>query len=182
MPNIGVPIIAGLAVILLLLLLALCAQGNITGVLVFFIAVSLVLCGVLISWDYFTGKEGFHFKVSPQRTKCLLEQVLPIPRTAECCGKGTVGGYPPQYQEWLDPPAMKRTEAAPVDLSIPDYVPHETCPSKEQFEYETVGKEGKTAFVYYFHGKEVPEGEDPREEGFTLHGKSRRDILEAMRK
>lgn len=45
---------------------------------------------------YYT--ESFFFEVSPQRKKCMEEQVLPIPyRSCQCCGKGTVGGYPTRY-------------------------------------------------------------------------------------
>ena len=190
MPNSGLLTITGLAVvlfILFLLWLILRGRGNKTMgiVLAVSVVIFLVVCGVVLFRAY-SGKEGFYFRVSPQRTKCLLEQVLPVPRTPECCGKGTVGGYPPKYQEWLGPPAMKRTEAAPADVSVPDYVPHETCPSNEGFEYETAGEEGKTGFVYYFHDSEAstpaPEKDPENGEGFTLHGRSRRDILEAVRR
>lgn len=45
---------------------------------------------------YYT--ESFFFEVSPQRKQCLEEQVLPVPyRSCQCCGKGTVGGYPTRY-------------------------------------------------------------------------------------
>lgn len=43
--------------------------------------------------------ESFFFEVSPQRKKCLMEQVLPIRgnRSCTCCQKGTTGGYPAKY-------------------------------------------------------------------------------------
>jgi len=51
-------------------------------------------------------KESFFFEVSPSRDKCLREQVsrhdYDRERTCGCCGKGTVGGIPPNYAEWLD--------------------------------------------------------------------------------
>lgn len=42
------------------------------------------------------NREGFFFEVSPQRKKCLQEQVSLSGdgRSSECCGKGTTGGYP----------------------------------------------------------------------------------------
>jgi len=51
------------------------------------------------------ANENFLFEVSPQRKKCLIEQVSLNPsstRGCECCQKGTVGGYPPLYREWLE--------------------------------------------------------------------------------
>lgn len=48
--------------------------------------------------------EQFYFEVSPNRKKCLQEQVslsnYGKPRSCSCCQKGTVGGYPPYYQQW----------------------------------------------------------------------------------
>jgi hypothetical protein len=44
--------------------------------------------------------------VSPQRKKCLIEQVSlnrTGPRSCSCCQKGTVGGYPPHYNQWFEP-------------------------------------------------------------------------------
>lgn len=55
---------------------------------------------------YFSNtSESFYFEVSPERKKCLLEQVSldGSPRSCKCCGKGTVGGYPPYYRDWLIP-------------------------------------------------------------------------------
>lgn len=50
--------------------------------------------------------ERFFFEVSPERAKCLKEQVsrnnFGKNRSCACCGKGTVGGIPPNYAEWLD--------------------------------------------------------------------------------
>lgn len=53
-----------------------------------------------------TCAESFYFEVSPQRKKCLMEQVSTAPgnrRGCACCQKGTVGGYPPNYSQWLEP-------------------------------------------------------------------------------
>lgn len=50
--------------------------------------------------------EGFYFEVSPQRKKCLEEQVSLKnygKRSCSCCQKGTVGGYPPLYKDWFEP-------------------------------------------------------------------------------
>ena len=51
-----------------------------------------------------TEMESFYFEVSPQRQQCLMEQVSKNrkSRSCSCCQKGTVGGYPPQYLEWLN--------------------------------------------------------------------------------
>jgi len=51
------------------------------------------------------NSEGFYFEVSPQRQKCLREQVSTTDknRSCGCCQKGTVGGYPPHYAQWLQP-------------------------------------------------------------------------------
>jgi hypothetical protein len=54
---------------------------------------------------YKTSKEKFYFEVSPQRKKCLIEQVALTPnnkRSCNCCQKGTVGGYPPHYGQWFE--------------------------------------------------------------------------------
>lgn len=66
--------------------------------ILFIIAVSLTLIQ-----NY---SESFYFEVSPQRKKCLEEQVSLIPRekrSCACCQKGTVGGYPPNYKQWFQP-------------------------------------------------------------------------------
>jgi cytochrome bd-type quinol oxidase subunit 2 len=50
--------------------------------------------------------EGFFFEVSPNRAACLKRQVsrdhFGENRSCGCCGKGTVGGIPPNYAEWLN--------------------------------------------------------------------------------
>lgn len=49
-------------------------------------------------------KEGFFFQVSPEREKCLIEQVAPIHNRSEgCCNKGYIGGNLPIYNEWITP-------------------------------------------------------------------------------
>jgi hypothetical protein len=49
--------------------------------------------------------EGFYFEVSPERKKCLIEQVSKLSphRSKTCCPKGTVGGILPTYSDWLTP-------------------------------------------------------------------------------
>ncbi len=57
---------------------------------------------------YNDGTEGetepFHFEVSPQKKKCLVEQVSlqqpPAVRSPECCNVTTVGGKLPYIEEW----------------------------------------------------------------------------------
>jgi len=50
--------------------------------------------------------EKFFFEVSPTRKKCLEQQVsrndFGKKRSCSCCGKGTVGGIPPNYAQWLN--------------------------------------------------------------------------------
>lgn len=49
--------------------------------------------------------ENFFFEVSPTRKKCLMEQVsrknFDKKMPCSCCGKGTTGGIPPNYAQWL---------------------------------------------------------------------------------
>lgn len=49
--------------------------------------------------------ENFFFEVSPTRKKCLMEQVsrknFGKKMPCSCCGKGTTGGIPPNYAQWL---------------------------------------------------------------------------------
>lgn len=61
-----------------------------------FILYSIIIYYFVVYVD--DQNENFFFTVSPQRKKCLEEQVLPIEnRSCNCCGKGTVGGYPAKY-------------------------------------------------------------------------------------
>ena len=146
------------------------------GMAIGLIGLLIILLVLLLVYVYRspTSGEHFHFTVSPQRTKCLLEQVLPVPRTPECCGKGTVGGYPPYYDQWLEPPAMKRTET--TYSPTPDYVPHQYC---ADFQNEQLFKElnepytptTSTNFVYYFQHLPSTYNADPylEKKGFELH-------------
>lgn len=49
--------------------------------------------------------ENFFFEVSPTRKKCLMEQVsrknFGKKMPCNCCGRGTTGGIPPNYAQWL---------------------------------------------------------------------------------
>lgn len=51
--------------------------------------------------------ENFFFEVSPTRKKCLMDQVsrknFGKKMPCSCCGKGTTGGIPPNYAQWLGP-------------------------------------------------------------------------------
>lgn len=51
------------------------------------------------------SNENFYFEVSPERKKCLMEQVSldSRHRSPGCCPKGTVGGILPEYKDWLTP-------------------------------------------------------------------------------
>jgi hypothetical protein len=70
---------------------------------VIFIMTVLFIISIFLNF-YKSSKEKFYFEVSPQRKKCLIEQVALTPndrRSCGCCQKGTVGGYPPNYGQWL---------------------------------------------------------------------------------
>lgn len=62
-----------------------------------------ILLGIFLTGLFI--KEGFFFEVSPERARCLQEQVsrdnFGERRGCLCCGKGTVGGIPPNYAQWL---------------------------------------------------------------------------------
>jgi hypothetical protein len=49
--------------------------------------------------------ENFFFEVSPTRKKCLMDQVsrknFGKKMPCSCCQKGTTGGIPPNYAQWL---------------------------------------------------------------------------------
>jgi hypothetical protein len=72
----------------------------------FVIFIMSVLFIISIFLNFFrASKEKFYFEVSPQRKKCLIEQVSLNPsdrRSCNCCQKGTVGGYPPNYGQWFN--------------------------------------------------------------------------------
>ena len=77
---------------------------------------------------FLDSSESFYFEVSPERKKCLLEQVSLNPtgeRSCQCCGKGTVGGYPPYYRDWLIPEGenqlWKRTDNYTTNPLSPAY-------------------------------------------------------------
>lgn len=72
-------------------------------ILLAIILYTIILYYILQSAYY---NESFFFEVSPQRKKCLLEQVEPTPyRSPGCCGKGTTGGYPARYlsKDFINP-------------------------------------------------------------------------------
>jgi len=73
-------------------------------VLVFLLSILQVISLFFVFFSTPTTPENFFFEVSPERKRCLVEQVAPIKnRSCSCCQKGTVGGYPPYYADWLQP-------------------------------------------------------------------------------
>lgn len=89
-----------------------------------------ILQVIAIFFVFFSStSEDFFFEVSPQRKKCLVEQVslTKNQRSCSCCQKGTVGGYPPHYAEWLQPEGKnelwKRTDNWTTD---PENVAYES--------------------------------------------------------
>lgn len=73
------------------------SYGALVVVLIFLVIMAIVVM---------TVREDFFFEVSPQRAECLKQQVsrdnFGEQRGCSCCGKGTVGGIPPNYAEWLN--------------------------------------------------------------------------------
>lgn len=80
--------------------------------------------------------ENFFFEVSPTRKKCLMEQVsrknFGKKMPCSCCQKGTVGGIPPNYAQWLGP-----SDSDTANWFRPDFVEYvdtfsngEECKSK----------------------------------------------------
>lgn len=76
------------------------------------VAIWAMACGLLlvlfvaIMMEYNCSSEGFFFEVSPNRASCLKQQVsrhnFGQKRGCGCCGRGTMGGIPPNYAEWLN--------------------------------------------------------------------------------
>jgi hypothetical protein len=73
---------------------------------IIFVLAFLFVLTIFLSIYNKTEMESFYFEVSPQRQKCLIEQVSKNykNRSCSCCQKGTVGGYPPQYLDWFNTP------------------------------------------------------------------------------
>ena len=102
---------------------------------------SLLLVIAIVSLCWKAKKEDFFFEVSPERQKCLIEQVAPIRgRSAGCCQVGYYGGSLPVLTEWTTPNNFsqdwKRTDNLTLnpkdprlDLQIP---PLELVPLREQ--------------------------------------------------
>jgi len=72
---------------------------------IIFIMSILFLILFMIQYINMNPPESFFFEVSPRRLKCLKEQVSTAhpntSRSCNCCQKGTVGGYPPNYMDWI---------------------------------------------------------------------------------
>lgn len=67
--------------------------------------------------------ENFFFEVSPTRKKCLMDQVsrknFGKKMPCACCQKGTTGGIPPNYAQWLD-----KSDSDTPGWFRPDHVEH----------------------------------------------------------
>lgn len=73
--------------------------------LLFPIVNTMIYIVILILLHQKETLEGFFFEVSPTRKKCLMDQVsrknFGKKMPCSCCQKGTVGGIPPNYAQWL---------------------------------------------------------------------------------
>jgi len=97
----GIVLSCVFAIVLVMYFVSLRFLSN--DVIIFILALIQV---VSLFFLFFTSRsEGFFFEVSPERKKCLVEQVSQNTdrRSCNCCQKGTVGGYPPLYKDWLTP-------------------------------------------------------------------------------
>lgn len=74
-------------------------------IIIFIISILFLL--LFINNTFMNQAESFYFEVSPKRLKCLKEQVSTSnkSRSCNCCQKGTVGGYPPKYLDWINNPS-----------------------------------------------------------------------------
>lgn len=83
----------------------------------------LLLTGVVLL--LIQNKENFFFEVSPERKKCLVEQVSRADRNRSpgCCNVGAVGGILPYYRDWITPDTFsgdwKRTDNLTLDRDDP---------------------------------------------------------------
>jgi len=65
-----------------------------------FLCIVILLNIIAIAFLFYTS-EQFYFEVSPERKRCLINQVsLHEKPLKTCCGKGFTGGILPQYEEW----------------------------------------------------------------------------------
>lgn len=87
-----------------ILLIVIVTQTYLSNYKITILLLALLVFILLIAPLVHTQQENFFFEVSPERKKCLEEQVsLTKKRTCECCGLGTVGGVLPVYKEWTTP-------------------------------------------------------------------------------
>lgn len=72
--------------------------------ILFLIITQIISIFFLFYTPYNTNNENFYFEVSPERKKCLMEQVSldikPGQRSKNCCPSYTVGGKLPVVSEW----------------------------------------------------------------------------------
>lgn len=73
----------------------------------FFVAAHILVYAALFFLILYRHmRENFFFEVSPTRKKCLMDQVsrknFGKKMPCACCQKGTTGGIPPNYAQWLD--------------------------------------------------------------------------------
>jgi len=83
------------------------------GKFIFRDAIVLVISFLLVIslfLNFFTNQvDSFYFEVSPNRKRCLVDQVSLDPNSRNddsscgCCPKGTTGGYPSRHYDHIDP-------------------------------------------------------------------------------
>lgn len=90
--------------------------------LILALSLLLLISVILLSIQ---NKEHFFFEVSPERKKCLVEQVSRANRyrTPGCCNLGAVGGILPYYKDWITPDTFsgdwKRSDNLTLDKNDP---------------------------------------------------------------
>lgn len=107
--------------ILILLFLGLYLFKNVRTIQLIYLFGVIIFVGFFL----FLNKEAFHFEVSPERKKCLVEQVSTNShsRSPGCCNVGGVGGILPYYKDWITPDTFsgdwKRTDNLTLDKDDP---------------------------------------------------------------
>lgn len=85
--------------------------------------INILLLMAFVVLLFTMGRENFFFQVSPERERCLIEQVAPVrKRSCGCCNVGYVGGNLPVYQDWITPGdagSWKRTDNLTMNKNDP---------------------------------------------------------------
>jgi len=107
-----------------ILLIVIVTQTYLSNYKITIMLFSLLVFILMIAPVVHNQYEGFFFEVSPERKKCLEEQVsLTQKRTCDCCGLGTVGGVLPVFKEWTTPDEYSggwiRTDNVTLDRKNP---------------------------------------------------------------